>query len=75
MKPVDHKTKTIQRVFPVSLLPLLAGCYNSSNEQDTVQTPINEIDNETTNEPVVVILDFFQTNTFHGPQVIKNFPK
>lgn len=69
----EYKTKKVEKIIPVAALPLLAGCYNSSNERDTVQSPINKIDNETTNEPVVVILDFFQTNTSHGPQVLKNF--
>jgi len=68
-----YKAKKAEKVIPVAALPLLAGCYNSSNEQHTVQTPINEINNKTDNEPVVVILDFFQTNTYHGPQVLKNF--
>lgn len=55
------KTKNFASISPV----VLAACNSSaSNNNNTFNT---------SNEPVVVILDSFQTNTSHGPMVLQNF--
>ena len=62
------KTKKIKSQF--LLTPLLLGACGGSNEQndasEIISFPIS-------NEPVVVILDSFQTQTTHGPLVLQNF--
>lgn len=44
---------------------LLAACHHNGSE--------NVSTDNTTDEPVVVILDRFQTETWHGPRVLQNF--
>lgn len=63
------KHKKVDRLTVMSPL-LLAACggSNSSNSSNVIHSNRHQ-----TTEPVVVILDRFQTNTSHGPQVLKNF--
>lgn len=59
--------------------PLLFTVFSLSACGKEIINPTNPVINDQTifnvdpNEPVVVIYDSFQTNTSHGPQVLKNF--
>jgi len=65
IKKFKHKKK----VGMVSALPLLAACHHDKEEIITIEDSLPG----KRSEPVVVILDRFQTETWHGPKVLQNF--
>ena len=63
------KTETCNKKFQsLNLALLLSACGKTVTVEST-----ETVDNTKSPEPVVVILDAFQTSTSHGPQVLKNF--
>jgi hypothetical protein len=59
-----------KKLVPLSMLPLLAACHKNNDEETvTIQDPLPG----PRSEPFVVILDRFQTETWHGPRVLQNF--
>lgn len=67
MQHLKQKTKTAKKLASLSPVVLIA-CNSNSGEKNTHNNSFN-----TSTEPVVVILDTFQTNTSHGPMVLQNF--
>lgn len=69
MRRSANKAKKTKKF--VSFSPVILAACNSSESSSSNNTNNNSFN--TFNEPVVVILDSFQTNTTHGPMVLQNF--
>ena len=67
-----YRPKKVDRLTIMSPL-LLAACGGSNSSNSSNSNSNSNSNRYETSEPVVVILDRFQTNTSHGPQVLKNF--
>jgi len=68
------KKKTPRSIF--SLFPLLAACQHNGNDSngEPISLAGDDILKVDKNEPVAVILDYFQAgSTIHGPLVLQNF--